>query len=330
MPIKIINNSFKFSLLLLGFGMSASVIAADKIPVVASFSVLGDLVSEVGGDHITLTTLVKANGDAHVYNPTPKDVQSITHAKLLVMNGLSFEGWMPRLLESAAFKGETVVAANGIDVIENEEHEEHEHHEAGHEEHHDEDHHDDHEAGEHSEHHHGAFDPHAWHSISNAKVYVQNIEKGLSHIDPKNSNEYKANAANYIKKLDKLADSLHAKIDNIPVSQRKVLTAHDAFSYLARDFNISFIAPQGTSTEAEASAADVASIIKQIRHDKVQAVFMESIADNRMIEQISRETDSKMGGKLFSDALSADDEPASTYIKMMEYNVSTIVEGLSR
>lgn len=328
------------SFLTLNAGVYSNAFADNKIPVVTSFSILGDLVSEVGGEHVTVTTLVKANGDAHVFNPTPKDAKAVLDAKVLVMNGLSFEGWIPRLLESSNFTGETIIASKGINPLKiGEVHDEHE------DEHHDEhkgenkgehkdEHHDAHEDEQHDqhkdEHGHGEFDPHAWHSISHVKIYVQNIEKGLSKVDPAHSKDYQNNARIYIEKLSKLEVKLHAEINKIPMSQRKVLTAHDAFSYLADDFNIEFIAPQGISTESEASASDIANIIKQIRKSKVNAVFMENIADNRIIEQISRETKSKVGGKLYGDALSGTNEPASTYLKMMEYNLNTIIDGLSK
>lgn len=304
------------SFIALGLGMSSTAMAEEKVPVVASFSILGDLVSQVGGEHISLTTLVKANGDAHVYSPSPMDAKAVTHAKLLVVNGLEFEGWIPRLVESSNFIGEKVVASDGIDAMKGD---------------HNNDEHDTHDSDhvEHDHHHHGEFDPHAWNSIANVKIYVRNIEKGLSKLDPKNTNDYEANALHYIQKLDKLELQLHAEIDKIPASQRKVITPHDAFGYFSRDFDVTFIAPQGTSTESEASAADVAAIITQIREDNVTAVFMENIADNRMIEQISRETGAKIGGKLFSDALSSSEGPAPTYIEMMQYNVDTIVKALS-
>lgn len=321
------------SLIALGLGMSSTAMAEEKVPVVASFSILGDLVSQVGGEHISVTTLVKENGDAHVYSPSPMDAKAVTHAKLLVVNGLEFEGWMPRLVESANFSGEKVVASDGIDAIKggcNHHDDEHQADDSAHEHHakhdHDDDHHEDHAA---REHHHGEFDPHAWNSIANVKTYVRNIEKGLSKVDPKHTSDYAANALHYIQKLDSLELKLHSEIDKIPASQRNVITPHDAFSYFSRDFDVTFIAPQGTSTESEASAADVAAIIRQIREDNVTAVFMENIADNRMIEQISRETGAKIGGKLFSDALSGSEGPASTYIEMMQYNVDTIVKALS-
>ncbi|NQZ94723.1 MAG: zinc ABC transporter substrate-binding protein, partial [Moritella sp.] len=204
---------------------------------------------------------------------------------------------------------------------------EHAHHDDEHEHHDDEhEHHDDEHA--HHDHDHGDIDPHAWHSIKNVKVYIHNIAKGLIQVDPANTDDYQKNAKDYIQKLDKLELKINAQLATVPKTQRKVITPHDAFGYFARDFNVTFLAPQGTSTGSEASAADVAKLIKQIRHDKVNAVFMENIADNRLIEQISRETGAKMGGKLYSDALSSPDQPAATYLQMMQYNVDTIVNAL--
>ncbi|MCG6201893.1 metal ABC transporter solute-binding protein, Zn/Mn family [Psychromonas antarctica] len=369
MTFKITKKAYLIASIALGLGVNTTAFANDKIPVVASFSILGDLVSEVGGSHIDITTLVKANGDAHVYSPTPKDALAIRKAKLLIVNGLNFEGWMPRILESAHFQGTTIVASDGINVItlgddEHEDHADHDekHHEDAdhdekHEDHadHDEMHHEDadhdekhedhadhdemhHEDTDHdekheehaSEHHHDGVDPHAWNSIINVKTYVKNIASGLSQVDPENANDYQQNAQGYLQKLDKLEIKLHAKLDTIPLSQRKLITPHDAFAYFARDFKIEFIAPQGTSTESEASASDMAAIIKQIRKDKVGAVFMENIADNRIIEQISQETDAKIGGELFSGSLSDKQGPASTYLKMIEYNVNTIVSALTK
>ncbi|MEL0659479.1 metal ABC transporter substrate-binding protein [Psychromonas arctica] len=297
-------------------GVSSNAAASEKVDVVASFSILGDLISEVGGEHIKLTTLVKANGDAHVYSPTPQDAQAVKNAQLLVVNGLNFEGWMQRLLESSQFNGVKVTASDGINVLQIGGHEEE------HKEHADK--------KEEAEHHHQGPDPHAWNSITNVKIYVNNIQSGLSQVDPDNSQEYKQNAAIYIAKLNKLESKLRKKMEMVPLTQRKVITPHDAFGYLAHDFDLEFMAPQGISTESEASASDVATIIKQIRRDNINAVFIENIADNRMVEQIIRETDTKVGGKLFSDALSEPEGPASTYLDMIEHNVTTIADALIR
>jgi zinc/manganese transport system substrate-binding protein len=384
-----LKNTLTTSMILLGLGASSAAIAEQKIAVISSFSILGDLVSEVGQEHVTVTNLVKVDGDAHVFSPTPQDAKAISKAQLVVMNGLQFEGWMPRLIEAANYQGVQVVAADGIDELSSkeagcghehhdhaqhsdgheqhdhaqhsdeheqhdheqhsDEHEQHDHeqHSDEHEQHDHEQHSDEHEQhdheqhsdehehhddaqhdDEHTHHDHGDIDPHAWHSIKNVKVYVRNIAKGLIQVDPENRLDYQQNAALYTEELDQLALKLCAQLATIPEAQRKVITPHDAFAYFARDFDVTFLSPQGTSTGSEASAADVAKLIKQIRHDNVNAVFMENIADNRLIEQISRETDAKVGGKLYSDALSSPDQPASTYLKMMQYNVDTIVNAL--
>ncbi|WP_017223138.1 metal ABC transporter solute-binding protein, Zn/Mn family [Moritella dasanensis] len=336
-----LKNTLTTSMILLGLGASSAAIAEQKIAVISSFSILGDLVSEVGQEHVTVTNLVKVDGDAHVFSPTPQDAKAISKAQLVVMNGLQFEGWMPRLIEAANYQGVQVVAADGIDELSSKEagcgHEQHDHaqHSDEHEQHDHEQHSDEHEHhddaqhdDEHAHHDHGDIDPHAWHSIKNVKVYVRNIAKGLIQVDPENRLDYQQNAAHYTEELDQLALKLCAQLATIPEAQRKVITPHDAFAYFARDFDVTFLSPQGTSTGSEASAADVAKLIKQIRHDNVNAVFMENIADNRLIEQISRETDAKVGGKLYSDALSSPDQPASTYLKMMQYNVDTIVNAL--
>lgn len=300
------NTLFTIPVLALTLGLSHSAIASEQMPVITSFSILGDIVSQIGGDHIAITNLVKANGDAHVYQPTPIDAKEISQAKLVIMNGLGFEGWMPRLIESSNFKGIEIIASNGITPLTREE----------------EDHH--HE----TDHQHGNYDPHAWNSVRNVKIYVKNIEAGLINADPKNSDDYKKNADNYLQKLDKLEITIHQELDQIPQSKRTIITPHDAFGYFSRDYNVTFYAPQGTSTESEASAADVATIIRQIRKDDIQAVFIENITDNRMIEQISNETHAHIGGKLYSDALSGPDEPATSYIKLIQHNVNTITQAL--
>jgi zinc/manganese transport system substrate-binding protein len=385
MTFKSTKRSYLVASVALGLGITSSAFANDKLPVVASFSVLGDLVSEVGGDHIDLTTLVKVDGDAHVYSPTPKDALAVRKAKLLVINGLNFEGWMPRFLESAKFEGTTVVASNGIDVIktdsahleaehsDHEDHEEHVDHHDDHEEH--ADHHDDHEEHadddheehadhdddheehadhheeheEHADHHddhedhadevheshadehdHGGIDPHSWSSFSNVKIYIKNIEIGLSKVDPENAHDYQQNAQVFLQKLNKLEVKLHAQLETIPVEDRVAITPHNAFRYMGRDFNIKFMSPQGTSTESEASASDLAAIIRQVKENHVNAVFIENIADNRMIEQISNETNATIGGKLFSGSLSDKNGPAPTYLQMMEYNITTIVSALTK
>lgn len=297
--------------LALGLTLSAAPMAAfaqEKLPVVASFSVLGDFVREVGGERVSVTTLVGPNGDAHVYSPTPADAKSMAAAKLIVVNGLKFEGWMTRLIRSSGAKGTVATATAGIKPLQLKEDDDHGHGKGGHD--------------------HGHEDPHAWQSVANAKLYVANIRDALSAADPAGKATYDTNAAAYLAKLDAVEGEIKAAIARIPADRRKAITSHDAFGYFVKAYGIEFIAPQGVSTEAEASAKDVARIIRQVKAQKIPAVFLENVSNPRLIEQIARETGARIGGQLFSDALSDANGPAGTYIAMMRHNITQIEKAL--
>ncbi|MEL6915348.1 MAG: zinc ABC transporter substrate-binding protein [Pseudomonadota bacterium] len=370
----------------------AAASADEPMPVVATFSILGDMVQRIGGEHIALTTLVGPDGDAHVYQPTPQAAAVVAGADVLFMNGLEFEGWIERLAEAASFDGSLVVATTGIEPLEfddghgdhgEEEHasaEDHDHDHGedhasaeDHDHDHDEDHasaedhdHDhgedhasaedhDHDHGEdqasmddhdhdhdhgaeqaslddhdhdHAGHDHGAFDPHAWQTIENAIVYVDNVTAGLAQADPENAATFYQNRADYVAELEALEAEIDAMMATIPPERRTVVTSHDAFGYLAAEYGLTFEAPQGLSTESEASAADVAELITQIREKGISAVFVETVADNRLIEQIANETGASIGGTLYSDALSSADGPAGTYVDMMRHNAMTLSQAL--
>lgn len=267
---------------------------AGKIRAVATFSILGDLVKNVGGDRVEVSTLVGPNGDAHVYSPTPADAQTISKASIVFVNGLGLEGWMTRLVSSAGGKAVTVTASAGVKPLKME----------------DED-----KPG------HMVTDPHAWQSVANARLYVANIRNGLIKADPAGKNVYEANATAYLARLAALDADVKAAIAKIPVERRRIITTHDAFGYFGAAYGMKFISPEGVSTESEASAKDVAKIVDQIRREKIPAVFMENISDPRLMEQIARETGAKIGGTLYSDALSKADGPAATYIDMMRNNI---------
>ncbi|MGL4635234.1 MAG: metal ABC transporter substrate-binding protein [Beijerinckiaceae bacterium] len=280
-----------------------------RLPVVASFSILGDIVQNVGGDRIALRTLVMPGGDAHVYAPTPADAKTVSEAKVVITNGLKFEGWMRRLMQSSASKATLVEASKGIKArVEKDAH--------GHG-----------KADKHG-HNHGGVDPHAWQSVANVKIYVGNIRDALVAADPAGKAAYEANATRYLIELDALDAEIKAAMAQIPADRRKIITSHDAFGYFADAYGVQFTAPRGISTEAEASAKDVARLIQQIRKDKITAVFVENISDQRLIQQISAETGAKIGGTLFSDALSKADGPAPTYIGMMRHNTKAISDAL--
>lgn len=284
--------------------------AQEKLPVVASFSILGDFVRQIGGERVSVTTLVGPDGDAHVYSPTPGDAKAMAGAKLVVVNGLHFEGWLPRLVKSSGTKATLFEATKGITPLEA-----------------DDDHDDKGKGG--PAHAHGHDDPHAWQNIANAKLYVANIRDALSAADPAGKANYEANAAAYLAELNTLEGEVKAAVARIPADRRKAITTHDAFGYFVKAYGIAFIAPHGVSTEAEASARDVARIIRQVKGQKIPAVFLENVTNPRLVEQIARESGAKVGGRLYSDALSDASGPAGTYIRMMKHNISEIEKALT-
>jgi zinc/manganese transport system substrate-binding protein len=288
---------------------TSSVADSQRLPVVATFSILGDITSNVGGDRIVLSTLVGPNGDGHVYSPTPADARRIKDAKVVVANGLKYEGWIARLIRSSGTKAQVVEAAKGVKTITVDENSPA------------------HDHGDHS--HAGETDPHAWQSIANAKIYVANIRDALIAADPGGKEAYTANASSYLAKLDALDSEVRDILLTLPPERRRVITSHDAFGYFAEAYGITFVAPQGISTEAEASARDVARIIQQIKREKIAAVFLENVSDARLIRRIAEETGAKVGGTLYSDALSEPGGPAGNYIDMMRHNTRTIRAALT-
>ena len=276
-------------------------LAQSKISVVATFSIMADLVSNVGGDRVEVTALVGPNSDSHVFSPTPADAKKLAAAKVVFVNGLGLEGWMTRLVSASGSQAQTFVASTGIKTRKME---------------------DDHHPGR------MVTDPHAWQSIANAKIYVANIRDGLSKADPAGKSAYDANATAYLAKLDALEQEVKTVIGKIPADHRRIITTHDAFGYFGGDYGMEFISPEGVSTDAQPSAKDMAKIIAQIRKQKIPAVFMENITDPRLMQQIAKETGAKIGGTLYSDALSDAKGPAGTYIDMMRSNVSELSKAL--
>ncbi|NRP75776.1 Manganese-binding lipoprotein MntA [Ensifer psoraleae] len=305
------------SLVTLG-GLVSSASAAE-LKVVASFSIIADLAKNVGGDRAEISTLVPVDGDAHVYEPRPADAAALEQADVVLVNGLQFEGFMSRLIETSGTKAPVIEVSKGIEPLKAAEEEQHQH--EG-EEHAGAEH--GHEHGHEGHHHHGEFDPHAWQSIHNAEIYVKNIVDASCQADKAGCATYTANAEAYLAKLGELETELKAAIDAIPQDKRTIITSHDAFGYFEHDYGLKFIAPEGVSTEAEASAADVARLVDQVKEDEASAIFVESITKPRLVEQIAGETGLAVGGTLYSDALSGEDGPASTYIGMFRYNVNTI------
>lgn len=271
---------------------------AEKLKVVASFSILGDMAHEVAGDDTDLKILVGPNSDAHAYEPTPGDARALSHADMVIVNGLGFEGgWLTRLIGASGYKGPLTVATKGIAPLMLKENP-------------------------------NTPDPHAWQSLANGKIYAANIRDALAAADPVHAKEYKARAARYIKRLDDIDRRIKKDISAVPKDRRKVIATHDAFGYFSKAYGVAFIAPLGLNTQSEASAADLARLIDQIRAQKVRAVFMENITDPRLIRQIQRDGGAVPGGTLYSDALSAPGGTAASYTALFENNAAALVKGM--
>jgi len=295
------------SMIIAALALSVAPVSAQQanggpLSVVATFSILGDFARNVGGDRVSVTMLVGPNSDTHVYTPTPSDAKEITDAKLVIVNGLGLEGWLPRLIKSSGSKAATVVATRGIATrkIEN-----------GH------------------DHGPGDADPHAWQSVLNAKTYVANIRDALTAVDPAGADAYRANAAAYLARLDALDREIREAVAKIPPERRSVISTHDAFGYFAAAYGIKFIAPQGVSTESEPSARDIAAIITQIKRQKIPAVFLENVSGPRLMRRIAAETGANIGGTLYSDSLTDEKGPAPTYIDMVRHNIKALTSALS-
>ncbi|MNK07269.1 Manganese ABC transporter substrate-binding lipoprotein precursor [compost metagenome] len=311
--------------------------AAEPLKVAASFSILGDIVREVGGADVSLATLVGPDGDAHAYEPTPGDAKKLAAARVLFVNGLEFEAWLPRLVKSSGFSGQTVVASQGVAPRkfaghddEGEGHGDSGDHGHGHgnEQGHDHDHDHEHGDGHKDGHHHGDADPHAWQSLANGVIYARNVAEGLAAADPARAQAYRLRAKAYIERLESLDASVRKTFAAIPAARRKVVTSHDAFGYFGDAYGVTFIPAMGVSTDAEPSAGEVASIIEQVRREQVPAVFVENISSPRLVQQIARETGAKVGGTLYSDALSKPGQPGATYLEMFEWNVRQLAAAL--
>ncbi|MEM9393340.1 MAG: zinc ABC transporter substrate-binding protein [Pseudomonadota bacterium] len=274
--------------------LTALPVSADEMNVVASFSILGDMVEQVVGDHATVTTIVGPDADAHVYEPSVADAQAVAEADVIFVNGLGFETWSDTLIAESGTEGEVFVATDGIKPVMVD----------------------------------GETDPHAWNALTNGVVYVQNITAAMSEAMPDHAEEFTANAEAYIAKLEALDAETKTKLSALPDKNRTVVTAHDAFGYLADAYGLTFLAPVGIDTEAEPSAQELAALITQLREQEVAALFVENITSPALVQQISDETGIEIGGRLFSDALSERGGPATSYLAMFEHNLGTLLEAL--
>ena len=285
--------------------LSEAAMAEEKPVVVATFSILADLTQRVGGDHVQVVTLVGPDADAHVFEPGPRESQTLAGALLLIANGAGFEPWLQRLTAASGFDGVAVLATDGAKLLPIEDHD-----------------------AEGEAHDHGAFDPHAFQDLANAQVYVANIAKGLSGIDPAHAGDYSANADALVAQMKALDQELKSAFAAIPEQRRRVLTSHDAFGYFGAAYGVAFIAVQGISTEAEPSAEDLAKIVRQARDGQVTAIFLENMADPRLAETVAQESGVKIGGALYADALSQPNGPAPDYLSMMRANARQLLDAM--
>ncbi len=287
----------------LSFWLICALLAARTLPaqaqgplnVVTSFSILADFARNVGGERARVTALVGPDSDVHVYTPAPADARKVADARLLVVNGLGLEGWLPRLVQSSGSRAAIVTATDGIVPL---------------------------EAG-------GAADPHAWQSVANARIYVANIRDAFVAADPADAEVFRANAGRYLMKLDGLGREVRSAVEQIPPARRMVISTHRAFGYFTRAYGIRFIAPFGVSTDSEPSARDIADIITRIKTEKIPAIFLENISDDRLINRVAAETGARIGGTLYSDSLTDEKGPAPTYIDMVRHNIRALTSALA-
>lgn len=302
------NNPLIRNLLLAGltFALSvgASALRAAQLEVVTSFSILADVAKQVGGIHVNVTSLIKPNEDAHGYQPKPSDARLLEDADVVIANGLGFDPWIERLAPSAGHSSPIAIASQGIAAL------------------------DDAGAHDHHGHDHGPSDPHAWQDVSNVRHYARNIALAFGRVDPTNADVYRENAANYDLALAALDAEIRSTLSVLPVSRRKLVTSHDAFGYFGKAYGITVIGAAGISDQSEPSAAGIARLIRQLRRERIPVVFIENISDPRLIERIAHEGGARLGGKLYSDALSEPNGPAATYIEMMRHNLTMLMTGL--
>jgi zinc/manganese transport system substrate-binding protein len=286
-------------LVLVWSGSQASA-AEPRVRVVVSFSILEDIAQQIGGSDVAVTSLIGPDSDAHVFEPKPDQARLLAQAQLFIVNGLGLEGWETRLVQSAQYRGPVVVASDGIAPIEATEP--------------------------------GAAapvpDPHAWQNVKNAEIYAANIARALEGVDPARTGAYRGRVDRYQARLEALDRQVRTELSAIPAAKRRVITTHDAFAYYGKAYGVAFLAPEGVSTDSEPSAEAIAGLIRQVRREGIKALFLENISDPRLMEALARETGATLGPPLFSDALSRPDEPAPTYIRMIEYNTAALKEGM--
>jgi zinc/manganese transport system substrate-binding protein len=287
----------------------APALGAAPLPVVASFSILADMVQAIGGARVVVTSLVGPDQDAHGFQPRPSDARAAAAARVMVINGLGFEAWAERLARSAGFSGTPVVASRGVKALRAGAHA--------------------HGHGHGHSHAAGAPDPHAWQDVANARLYVANIRDGLAAADPASAAAYQAGASAYLAQLDALEAEIRAAWAPLPRPSRRIVTSHDAFLYYGDAYGVDFLAPQSALSDTDPTPRQIAALIAQIRRERIRALFIENISSGTVLQQIARETGTRLGAKVYSDALSGPAGPAPSYVAMMRHNTRQFVAALS-
>ena len=282
---------------------------ADRMPVAATFSVIGDMLGRVGGEDIALKTIVGPGGDTELYQPTAADVATVAGARAVFLNDLNeeFEPWLEPLLKQAAFKGGKIVVSKGVRTLTAEE----EHPVSGRLQ-------------------PSAIDQHAWLDPRNGVIYVRNIAEALARLDPGHAADYRSRATAYVKEIEALDTWARAEMAAVPAAKRRALSSHDSLQYFASAYGITLLSVNGWTNKSEPSAAELAKLARQIRTERVKAVFLDSITDPRALQRIAAETGATVGGTLYGDALSAPDGEAPTYLAMIRYDVTTLKAGMLR
>lgn len=284
-----------FSSILLFYSLKGQ----EKYKVLATASIFSDMTKNIATDKIEVESIVPIDSDPHLYEPTPKDVQTVKAADLILMNGLGFEGWLKKLIDNSGTSAKIVIITTGIEAIQNLSYK-------------------------------NTADPHAWMNVQNGLVYIENIKNALIELDPDGKLEYEFNYGVYKEQLEALDNYVIERISEIPQNQRFLITSHDAFQYYGRRYGLTLEPVLGVSTEAEVQTADIRRIISVIRKNKIPTVFIETTVNPKFLQQVATDIDVSIGGSLFSDSIGDTSSPAPSYYDMIKYNTDTIVEALKK
>lgn len=279
------------------FLLGVSLNAQDKIKIISSASMFTDMAKNIMTDDFEISTIVPVGGDPHKYNARPSDANKVSKADIVLVNGLTFEGWITELIENSGTKAKIVTLTEGITPISSLDYA-------------------------------NSSDPHAWMDVSMSLTYIKNIKNALSEIKPEASDRINANYEKYSAQLKALDEEIKTKISSIPEAKRILITSHDAFQYYGARYGVRLEAIMGISTEAEAQTSDITRVSRVIKESKVPSVFVESTINPKMLKQIAKDNKVGIGGELFADSLDDPEKPAGTYVGMLRYNTNTIVDGL--